>query len=358
MAQPPITLSPAQLLERMARQPGLIPVDFQEGRIIWLDVGETRLDMSKFYRSVNALLAGGGELHATELAALAQPGVVADSLRPSGFIFHIGRCGSTLLAKALARSHRNVVIVEASPCDRLLGHLTDHWRQPLPATDQARTLLRHMLLALGRRRTPQQDRFFIKFTSINTLFMEAIRQAFPEVPCLFVYRNPEEVLVSWERQPPFWLDPDNAEPGAFLGRPDSALGSLMTGLDGAVLGELGNTDLMALYTARMFRTVVTLAPKGLRFLDYRDLSAALFPLILRTVFHCEPDADELAQMQGVFKVYSKDDTQSRDFMPDREGKRQAVTPAIAHHCQRTLNALYDRLDQAPQNLCRTRARAI
>ncbi|PXW54769.1 hypothetical protein BY998_12017 [Methylobacterium sp. B4] len=36
-------------------------------------------------------------------------------LRPSGFIFHMTRCGSTLAAQILAASPRNIVISEAAP---------------------------------------------------------------------------------------------------------------------------------------------------------------------------------------------------------------------------------------------------
>ena len=41
-------------------------------------------------------------------------------LPPSGFIFHMSRCGSTLAARMLAASPRNIVLSEADPIDYVL----------------------------------------------------------------------------------------------------------------------------------------------------------------------------------------------------------------------------------------------
>jgi hypothetical protein len=49
---------------------------------------------------------------------------------------------------------------------------------------------------MGRQRTSEQKAYFVKFTSYNVLFIDFIKAAFPDVPCLFLYREPGEVLVS------------------------------------------------------------------------------------------------------------------------------------------------------------------
>jgi hypothetical protein len=44
----------------------------------------------------------------------------ADSLKPSGFIFHMSRSGSTLVAQMLAASPANITVSEAEPLDAIL----------------------------------------------------------------------------------------------------------------------------------------------------------------------------------------------------------------------------------------------
>ena len=39
---------------------------------------------------------------------------IPDAIHPTAFIFHAGRCGSTLLAKVLARSRANLVLSEVA----------------------------------------------------------------------------------------------------------------------------------------------------------------------------------------------------------------------------------------------------
>ena len=42
--------------------------------------------------------------------------------------------------------------------------------------------------------------YFVKFDSWNTLDLALIRRAFPDVPWIFLYRDPVEVIVSHMRQ--------------------------------------------------------------------------------------------------------------------------------------------------------------
>ncbi|HTU92765.1 MAG TPA: hypothetical protein VMF69_21975, partial [Gemmataceae bacterium] len=70
-----------------------------------------------------------------------------DSLEPNGFIFHMSRCGSTLVAQMLAALNDAIVISEAPPIDSILqfGRGAD-----VTAATEA---LRAMVLAFGRKRS-------------------------------------------------------------------------------------------------------------------------------------------------------------------------------------------------------------
>jgi hypothetical protein len=94
----------------------------------------------------------------------------------------------------LAAFPENLVISEAAPLDRLARAFT------LPEATRAEWL-RWMVSALGQRRSGRETRYFIKLDSPTVLALGFIRRVFPAVPWIFIYRNPEEVLISHLRSP-------------------------------------------------------------------------------------------------------------------------------------------------------------
>ncbi|MDB6112363.1 MAG: Aspartyl/asparaginyl beta-hydroxylase [Pedosphaera sp.] len=145
-----------------------------------------------------------GEMHAT------RPG-----LHPTGFIFHMSRCGSTLISQMLAALPQNLVVSEAGPIDAILR--ANLWN---PKFDENQRILwlQWLVSALGQPQQAGQKHCFIKFDSWNTLDLPLIHKAFPGVPWIFVYREPVEVIVSNMKQiagkmlpgavPPSWLGCD------------------------------------------------------------------------------------------------------------------------------------------------------
>jgi hypothetical protein len=61
--------------------------------------------------------------------------------------------------------------------------------------------LRAMLSTLGQPRRGSEEHLFIKFEAWHVLMLPIIRKAFPEVPWIFLYRDPVDVLVSQMEQP-------------------------------------------------------------------------------------------------------------------------------------------------------------
>jgi hypothetical protein len=132
--------------------------------------------------------------HSTPIEELGEWYTASPGLPPTGFIFHMSRCGSTLVSNMLAASHRNVVISEAGPIDRLARAVS------IPEPTRAEWL-RWMISALGQKRSGRETRYFIKFDSPTVVALSLIRAAFPATPWIFLYRDPEEVLVSHLQQP-------------------------------------------------------------------------------------------------------------------------------------------------------------
>ena len=139
-------------------------------------------------------------MHRTPIAELGAWHAVSPGMMPAGFIFHMSRCGSTLISQMLVALPETVVISEARPLD-WLARTT---RVPEPVRTE---WLRWIIGALGQKRSGQETRYFIKFDSATAMALPFIRRVFPSVPWLFVFRNPEEVLLSQMREPAAAMTP-------------------------------------------------------------------------------------------------------------------------------------------------------
>ena len=105
-------LSLDELKSELTRLPGLIPIGFDRSlrQLRWLDLSTYHCyqgffrDALAFYRALSA--SEPAEM-CSGLDVLAAPDLIPGAIAPTGFIFHAGRCGSTLLARVLARSRSN-----------------------------------------------------------------------------------------------------------------------------------------------------------------------------------------------------------------------------------------------------------
>jgi len=201
-------LSLNEIEQELRVRPGLIPVaiDLPAGGIVWADLEEFHCYQGLFHNALDfwtSLRGSPPESFATSLDALESIRVPADSISPTAFIFHAGRCGSTLLAQVLARSRENMVFAEAMPHNHI-------WRAasvgaPSFSTPAAALAFRNLFLLMGRRRLPSYRSHIVKFTSFNILKYARIRAAFPGVPALFLFRDPFAVLASCYRESPSWM---------------------------------------------------------------------------------------------------------------------------------------------------------
>ena len=133
----------------------------------------------------------------TGIDVLEESYALRPGLPPTGFIFHLSRCGSTLVSQMLAALPRNVVISEASPLDWMIRAQT---RRPEITDEQRISWIRWIIAALGQKRTREAEHYFIKLDSWHTFELDILNRAFPETPWIFLYRNPLELMVSHDRQ--------------------------------------------------------------------------------------------------------------------------------------------------------------
>lgn len=165
-------------------------------RVEWCYAGDTRFTSPFFDDTIGILMRKPFNLlfrHQTPMEFLSEVANDGDIVPPTGFIFHMSRCGSTLVSQMLAASERNIVLSEPPPIDSILRA---NIFNPSITDDQRIDWLRWIVAAFGRKRASTEQRLFIKFDSWSALEIDLVLAAFPDVPWIFLYRDPVEVMVS------------------------------------------------------------------------------------------------------------------------------------------------------------------
>lgn len=225
----------------------------------------------------NELFARRTGIAAVE-AAHAEGGVT-----PAGFVFHLSRCGSTLIAQMLSRMRGAVVLSEAQPIDALL-----RMRAAMAAAgreDELARRLRALVGTLGRGHAGER-RLFVKFHAWHVLELPFLARAFPDVPWTFVFREPRAVLHSQMR-----------EPGAELVA--GALDPALLGFDREDVGRMGQDE----YGARVLAAFCAAALRGAHegagsFVEYAGLPEAVFTHLL-PLFGVAASAGDAERMREV-----------------------------------------------------------
>jgi hypothetical protein len=156
----------------------------------------------------------------SDLAMLKEWATGLDSLEPAAFIFHISRCGSTLVSQLLATSNEHIVLSEVPFFDDLLRlpHQGSNFNQ-----DTVSDLLVAAIKFYAQKRTGQEKRLFIKTDSWHIFFYKQLRIIFPEVPFILIYRSPDQVLASHMKMPGMQAVPGLIEPAIFGFKPEEIM---------------------------------------------------------------------------------------------------------------------------------------
>jgi len=273
--------------------------------------------------------------HRTAIEALGELEAQNPAAAPSGFIYHMSRCGSTLVAQMLAALPDNVVISEAGPIDAILQANRKNPR----VTDQQRSdWLRWMVGALGRRPDGKGKRLFVKLDCWQTVEMDLIRQAFPATPWIFVYRDPVEVMVSQFRQPAYWTLPGTLDPARFGMDPQSALQVPREQFCGRVL------------QATLQAALDRYQKDGGLLVAYQNLPDAVWDSVGKFLGITFSSAD-LELMKGAAELDAKNPYYA--FVPDSASKQKEASEAIRRVCEEMLNPLYQKLES-----CRLSQRSV
>jgi hypothetical protein len=234
----------------------------------------------------------------------AELGHLQSQRAPAGLVFHIARCGSTLVSQLLKQHENLVVYSEPLPINDILvpPHIQERARMVAALRSLAGLFARHASAP-----------FVIKLSSWNTLFCDIVTAAFPETPWVLCVRDLLEVAVSLRNQPPGWL------------RADSDPGNLFA----ATIDPEGESPSVDDYTARLLAALSKAAsgldPKRGRVISYERLPAPVWEVVAPHFgLHLAPRTIE--RMTDAARLYAKSPIGNAvDFTPDGERKRAAAS---------------------------------
>ncbi len=220
---------------------------------------------------------------------------------PDGFVFHMSRCGSTLVAQMLAAVDDHVVVSEPPILDAVV--------QFALAGQMSAATLRAIVLALTRDRSSTTRRRFVKLFHWHALALPLFRAAFPDVPCIFLCRDPVEVLVSQRRSPGY----QPVMPMVAMALPGAAIDP-----------DLDGEHFAAWLLARLGETALDAVPP-VRCIAYPALPDAVFETILPH-FGIVPTPAEEAAMRAATQHDAK--APDRSFIADTGTKQRAATDDV------------------------------
>lgn len=130
------------------------------------------------------------------------------SVELKSLVFHVSRCGSTMLSQSLVTSSENIMISEAPIIDEILR--SDNF-----GLDKKSTLMKSVLALLGQKRFPEQKNLIIKLDAWHIFSAGYLRSIFPKIPFALLYRNPIEILKSHQKMMGMHMVPNLLPSGIF-----------------------------------------------------------------------------------------------------------------------------------------------
>lgn len=257
-------------------------------------------------------------------------------LTPSGFIFHLSRCGSTLVTQMLAAAPSTLVASEPGPLGTVLDGpppsgpgLDGPISRPGIPDEQRVAWLRAMVHALGETRRPGQRHFVIKFDAWAVLHLPLIRQAFPATPWVFLYRDPVEVLVSQLGHRGFHMVP-------------GCLPAALLGVSQHDLDAISGPDYPHFVLGRLCQAVLSAQDAdGGALVNYEQLSDAV-PDLIAPLFGISLTPEERVAMRAVSGRNAKNPCLA--FESDQQAKQDRAGEDLRARAEHWVQPLYRALE--------------
>ncbi len=248
---------------------------------------------------------------------------VANEYSPAGIIFHVSKCGSTLISQSL----KCILPVYSQPraIDDILMPPHSHCKRDIANALRALGLLFH---------THAGGAYVLKMASWHVLFSDILRAAFPDTPWIFCIRDPIDVAVSIMEDPDpiVWYKCIGSHDNPFL--PYLAVSLSDTASEG---------EYIAVFYASFCAAITSLEQKLGRIIAYDGLPSVIWNVITPH-FNLFPTATQQHLMRTNASHYSKaPHGVSIQFRPDSVQKRQRASREVVAAAESIARPMFNRL---------------
>jgi len=195
--------------------PYRLRIENQQPICYWVNADDQKFAEPFFHETINKIKYSLGGVRTNSVSEIEMLKIWADemdAIPPTAFIFHVSRCGSTLLTQMLGTDEQNIVLAEVPFFDELL-------RLPNQSNTISKGEINPLLAAAfkfyGQKRTDGERQLFVKLDSWHVCFYKELRALFPDVPFILLYRTPDEVLASHQKMRGIQAVPGLIEPEVF-----------------------------------------------------------------------------------------------------------------------------------------------
>lgn len=272
----------------------------------------------------------------------------AKVLNLTGVVFHESRCGSTLVANALAAMNptENRVFSESAPPIAALKTICgDNYHYC--SVHQAAQILSDTMYLMARSNDAREKRVYFKIQSIGSRNIEVFQNAYPRTPWIFVYRDPVQVMMSQLKMGAKYANcvrPRNQK--------NSIVSELVHRKDRTVK-DLSDEEYCAAHLATITESAVEAMQREPHLgtpVNYAKLPEILYKDILPNKFGVALTQEEIDNIIKISAVYSKG-TGSRkgEFKDDSEAKEQLASEEVREAASLFLDESYAILEQGGIN---------
>lgn len=307
---------------------GWAPSMLREDYVVWVNMRRRGFVHAFSYMDFLGACGAWGSVRTTNLDALAAVAQFADGHSPTGFIFHVSRCGSTLLRNMLAACPQSVVIGEPSIVNEIIGSTS---------ASERKIQLRGAITALCQSYMGDEKYFFLKFSSQILASIKLFREVFPRTPIVCLYRDPVEVLVACLQQGgSSWLQAKKVPTYA----------ARITGMPATVIESLSLKEYAARALGNFFRIIHDETDELVLPINYNQLLSKDVLTAICLLFGIpEPDS-AVEKMRKISGLDAK--KPDRVFVNDSESRQQAAPPEILQLSEKWIGDIYRQLDVRSQ----------
>lgn len=273
---------------------------------------------------------------------------VPKALHMGGVVFHESRCGSTLVANALmamSPTRHRVYSESPPPIAAIKTTCGDDFQ--FCSMQQAAALLRDVMYLMSRTNDEREERVFFKIQSVGSRHLQVFQMAFPEVPWMFVYRDPVQVMMSQ-------LAPGLKNSNCVRGRNRAP-----TAVSDVLLsrGKNAHDASPELYCAAHLASITQSAvaaldrdPERGTAVNYVDLPQALYEYVLPQRMGLPVSEREAQRIQEISGVYSKGvGKRHGEFHEDSKKKEAAASKEVRLAAKLLLQKSFDQLESRQQS---------